>query len=213
MSQSSVFESTPNNLEAFWMPFTANRQFKSKPRLFTGAKDMHYTTVEGRKVLDGTAGLWCVNAGHGRARDHGGGARPGRPARLCAGLPDGPSRGLRIRRAPHQSAGRGFRPCLLHQFRIGIGRHRPQDRHRLSPRPRRGHAHAADRARARLSRRRLRRHLGRRHRRQPQDLRQPADRRRSSAPHPQHRQERLQPRPAGERRRARRRARAPGGAA
>ena len=66
MSQSSVFESTPNNLEAFWMPFTANRQFKSKPRLFTGAKDMHYTTVEGRSVLDGTAGLWCVNAGHGR---------------------------------------------------------------------------------------------------------------------------------------------------
>jgi len=66
MSQSSVFESTPNNLEAFWMPFTANRQFKSKPRLFTSAKDMHYTTVEGRKVLDGTAGLWCVNAGHGR---------------------------------------------------------------------------------------------------------------------------------------------------
>ncbi len=66
MSQSNVYESTPNNLEAFWMPFTANRQFKSKPRLFTGAKDMHYTTVEGRKVLDGTAGLWCVNAGHGR---------------------------------------------------------------------------------------------------------------------------------------------------
>jgi len=66
MTQSNVYESTPNNLEAFWMPFTANRQFKSKPRLFTGAKDMHYTTVEGRKVLDGTAGLWCVNAGHGR---------------------------------------------------------------------------------------------------------------------------------------------------
>ncbi len=62
------FEATPNNLESFWMPFTANRQFKAKPRLFVGAKDMHYTTVDGRKVLDGTAGLWCVNAGHGREK-------------------------------------------------------------------------------------------------------------------------------------------------
>jgi beta-alanine--pyruvate transaminase len=68
MTQSAVYEQVPNNLEAFWMPFTANRQFKSKPRLFTGAKDMHYSTVDGRKVLDGTAGLWCVNAGHGRTQ-------------------------------------------------------------------------------------------------------------------------------------------------
>ncbi|MGE5146032.1 MAG: aspartate aminotransferase family protein [Candidatus Eiseniibacteriota bacterium] len=56
----------PNDLEPYWMPFTANRQFKAKPRLLVEAKDMHYTTVEGRKVLDGTAGLWCVNAGHCR---------------------------------------------------------------------------------------------------------------------------------------------------
>ncbi len=56
----------PNDLEAFWMPYTANRQFKSNPRLFVAAKDMHYTTADGRKVLDGTAGLWCCNAGHGR---------------------------------------------------------------------------------------------------------------------------------------------------
>ncbi len=55
-----------NNLEAFWMPFTANRQFKKKPRLMVAAKDMHYTTHDGRQVLDGTAGLWCCNAGHGR---------------------------------------------------------------------------------------------------------------------------------------------------
>ena len=105
MTQSNVYESTPNNLEAFWMPFTANRQFKSKPRLFTGAKDMHYTTVEGRKVLDGTAGPLVRQCRPWPARDHGSGARSGRPPRLCAGLPDGPSRGLRIRRAPHQSAG------------------------------------------------------------------------------------------------------------
>jgi beta-alanine--pyruvate transaminase len=55
-----------NNLEAYWMPFTANRQFKAHPRLLAGAAGMHYETVDGRRVLDGTAGLWCVNAGHGR---------------------------------------------------------------------------------------------------------------------------------------------------
>jgi beta-alanine--pyruvate transaminase len=60
--------SLPYSLEEFWMPFTANRQFKSKPRLFVSAKDMHYTTHDGRQVLDGTAGLWCVNAGHCRDR-------------------------------------------------------------------------------------------------------------------------------------------------
>ncbi|BDA85969.1 aspartate aminotransferase family protein [Aureimonas sp. SA4125] len=57
-----------NNLEAFWMPFSANRQFKEAPRMFVGAKDMHYTTADGRQVLDGTAGLWCVNAGHCRPK-------------------------------------------------------------------------------------------------------------------------------------------------
>ncbi len=60
--------SRPNNLDAFWMPFTANRQFKQTPRMFVAAKDMHYTTDDGRQVLDGTAGLWCCNAGHGRPR-------------------------------------------------------------------------------------------------------------------------------------------------
>ena len=56
----------PNDLEPHWMPFTANRQFKNAPRLLVEAKDMHYTSTDGRKILDGTAGLWCVNAGHGR---------------------------------------------------------------------------------------------------------------------------------------------------
>jgi beta-alanine--pyruvate transaminase len=56
----------PNDLEPFWMPFTANRSFKRRPRLITGAKDMHYITVDGRRVIDGSAGLWCTNAGHNR---------------------------------------------------------------------------------------------------------------------------------------------------
>ncbi len=60
--------STVNDLEPYWMPFTANRQFKAAPRILVSAQDMHYTTDDGRKVLDGIAGMWCVNAGHGRAK-------------------------------------------------------------------------------------------------------------------------------------------------
>ena len=58
----------PNDLSAFWIPFTANRSFKADPRMLASAKDMHFETPDGRKVLDGTAGLWCVNAGHCRPR-------------------------------------------------------------------------------------------------------------------------------------------------
>jgi beta-alanine--pyruvate transaminase len=55
-----------NSLEAFWMPFSNNRAFKQQPRLLARAKDMYYYTPDDRPVLDGTAGLWCVNAGHTR---------------------------------------------------------------------------------------------------------------------------------------------------
>lgn len=55
-------------LDALWMPFTANREFKLAPRLLSRAEGMHYQTPQGRLVLDGTAGLWCVNAGHARPR-------------------------------------------------------------------------------------------------------------------------------------------------
>ncbi len=58
----------PTNLDPYWMPFTANRAYKQAPRMFVAAKDMHYVTDDGRKVLDGAAGLWCVNAGHCRPR-------------------------------------------------------------------------------------------------------------------------------------------------
>lgn len=56
------------SLENFWMPFTANRQFKAAPRLLASASGMYYTDTDGNQVLDGTAGLWCCNAGHGRKR-------------------------------------------------------------------------------------------------------------------------------------------------
>jgi beta-alanine--pyruvate transaminase len=55
-------------LDAYWMPFTANRQFKKAPRMFKKAAGMHYWTDDGRQVLDGVAGLWCVNAGHARPK-------------------------------------------------------------------------------------------------------------------------------------------------
>ena len=53
-------------LEAYWMPFTANRQFKAAPRMLVRAEGMYYTTDDGRRILDGFAGLWCCNAGHCR---------------------------------------------------------------------------------------------------------------------------------------------------
>ena len=62
----SVDAEIPNDLEAFWLPFTPNRSFKKNPRMISRAKDMFYYTPEGRAVMDGTAGLWCTNAGHNR---------------------------------------------------------------------------------------------------------------------------------------------------
>ena len=56
------------NLDAYWMPFTANRQFKKNPRLLQKSSGMHYWDHAGRQILDAVAGLWCVNAGHNRPR-------------------------------------------------------------------------------------------------------------------------------------------------
>jgi len=63
-----VFDTSPNNLESYWMPFTWNRRFKADPMMIGSAKGMYYYTIEGREVLDATAGLWCVNAGHAREK-------------------------------------------------------------------------------------------------------------------------------------------------
>ncbi|MFI5227708.1 MAG: aspartate aminotransferase family protein [Gemmatimonadales bacterium] len=62
----SALSNLQPSLDELWMPFTANRAFKRAPRMLVAAKDMHYTTADGREILDGTAGLWCVNAGHCR---------------------------------------------------------------------------------------------------------------------------------------------------
>jgi beta-alanine--pyruvate transaminase len=62
----SYAASVPNDLDAYWLPFTPNRAFKRAPRIVVRAKDMHYYTTDGRAVLDGAAGMWCCNAGHNR---------------------------------------------------------------------------------------------------------------------------------------------------
>jgi beta-alanine--pyruvate transaminase len=66
MSTAATRVQVPNDLEAFWLPFTPNRAFKKAPRLISRSKDMHYYTPEGREILDATAALWCCNAGHNR---------------------------------------------------------------------------------------------------------------------------------------------------
>ena len=66
MNERATANANPPDMAAFWMPFTANRQFKSAPRLLASAKGMYYMSHDGRRILDGTAGLWCVNAGHCR---------------------------------------------------------------------------------------------------------------------------------------------------
>ena len=58
----------PNNLDAFWMPFSPNAGFKQAPRMLAGARDMHYFTTDGRKILDGAAGMWCSNRSGGSTR-------------------------------------------------------------------------------------------------------------------------------------------------
>ncbi len=58
----------PNDLDAYWMPFTPNKRFKAAPRFVERAEGMYYYTPDGRQILDGASGLWCVSAGHGHPR-------------------------------------------------------------------------------------------------------------------------------------------------
>src|SRR5882672_5739321 len=66
VATSRIASTVPNDLEPYWLPFTPNRAFKRRPRLIAGAKDMHYVATDGRRIIDGAAGLWCTNAGHNR---------------------------------------------------------------------------------------------------------------------------------------------------
>ena len=171
------------DLSAYWMPFTANRQFKANPRIFVAAEGMHFTDAGGRKVLDGTCGALVRECRPCPPRDRASRGAAAPDARLCAGLPDGPSGRVRTRRAPRTHGARGARPRVLRQFGLRGRGHRAQDRARLSPGARRGPAHALHRTRARLSRRGLRRHVGGRHGQQSAHLRADAARRGPPAAH------------------------------
>jgi beta-alanine--pyruvate transaminase len=129
-------------LDAYWMPFTANRQFKAAPRLLASAQGMHYTATDGRSVLDGTAGLWCVNAGHGRqgiasaverqltTLDFAPSFQMGHPAafdfaeRLAAIAPGGPEAGLDrvfFTGSGSESVDTALKIALAYQRAIGQG--------------------------------------------------------------------------------------------
>ena len=154
----------PNDLRAFWMPFTANRQFKQAPRMFVAAEGMHYTTSDGRTRARRHGGALVLQRRALPAEDLGGDRRAGGGDGLCAGVPDGASEGVRAGEPADRDRAGGNGACVLHQLRVGERRDGAEDRHRLSAGDRPGDADPADRARARLSRGELRRDLGRRDR-------------------------------------------------
>src|SRR6185295_11706777 len=122
------------SLEELWMPFTANRAFKKAPRLLASASGMHYRDLDGRMVLDGTAGLWCVNAGHCRPRiveaiqrsaatlDFAPGFQMGHPASFALARVDS---ALKIALAYHQARGEPERVRFVGRMRgyhgVGFG--------------------------------------------------------------------------------------------
>jgi beta-alanine--pyruvate transaminase len=116
------------------MPFTANRQFKKAPRMLVAAKDMHYTTSDGRQVLDGTAGLWCVNAGHCRPKITEAIQKQAAELDYAPAFQMGHPKAFELANRLRRHRARRLRARLLHQFRLRGGRDRAQDRHRLSPR-------------------------------------------------------------------------------
>ena len=167
----SALAAVPNDLAAYFMPFTANRAFKARPRLVARAKDMYYYTPEGRPILDGAAGLWCTNAGHNR--DPIVQAIQAQAAELdfAPSFQFGHPRAFELASRIAALAPGDLDHVFFCNSGSEAGRHRAQDRARLLERPRPGTARALDRPRARLSRRRLRRHVGRRARQQPQGVR------------------------------------------
>ena len=166
------------------MPFTANRQFKARRACWNRPKGMYYRTTDGREVLDGCAGLWCVNAGH--CRDEIVAASPSRLSTLDfaptfqMGHPLAFEAATKVAELMPAGLDRIFftnsgSESVDTALKIALAYHRVARR-----RP----AHASDRPRARLSRRGLRRHFGGRHCAEPQDvLRRVAAGGRSSAAH------------------------------
>jgi beta-alanine--pyruvate transaminase len=195
-TQNERSQGMPNDLDSLWMPFTANRQFKSAPRMLVSAEGMHYTTSDGRQVLDATSGLWCVNCGHARKEiteavsaqvgrlDYAPGFQMGHPASFSfaarlAALAPGDLDHVFFTNSGSESADTALKIALAYHNVTGNA-----SRTRLIGREKG------------LPRRRLRRLRRRRHRQQPQIFRFRLSRRRPSAAYPQPRAQRLYQGPA-----------------
>ncbi len=136
-------------------------------------KGMYYWTADGREVLDGVAGLWCVNAGHGRREITEAVTQQLDTMEFAPTFQMGHPIAFELANRLAKIAPPGPGPDLLHQFRFRVRRYRAENCHRLPSRARCGPTHALDRPREGLSRRGLRRHVGRRHGEQSQVLRRP----------------------------------------
>ncbi len=137
-----TFATSVSDLDAYWMPFTANRQFKGKPRMLARASGMYYETPEGRRILDGVAGLWCVNAGHGRPEITQAVAQQLETMDYAPPFQIGHPAAFELANALVKHRARGTRSRVLHELGLRVGRYRAQDRARVSPGERRCGAHA-----------------------------------------------------------------------
>ena len=136
---------TPD-MSAFWMPFTANQQFKAAPRILKSAEGMYYHSEDGRKILDGTAGLWCCNAGHGRREIAEAVSQQISHLDFAPTFQMGHPLPFELANQLVEIAPKGFRPRLLYQLRLRIRRHGAQDSAGLAAGPRSGHSYPADRS-------------------------------------------------------------------
>jgi hypothetical protein len=127
---------TREAMEPFWLPMTPNRQFKSKSRFFVGAEGMHYITQDGRRILDGMAGLWCVNAGHGQKRIVEAIQTQAAKLDFVSSLPMSHPASFELAGRIVEIAPAGLDHVFFTKFRPGVRRYRTQDRARLPPRAR-----------------------------------------------------------------------------
>ena len=117
---------TPD-MSAFWMPFTANQQFKAAPRILKSVEGMYYHSEDGRKILDGTAGLWCCNAGHGRREIARRSPSRSPTSAFTPHLPDGSPLPFELANRLVEITPRASATSSI-PTRIGVRRHGAQDR-------------------------------------------------------------------------------------
>ena len=135
-SDATTWEASPNDLEAFWMPFTANRAFKKKPRMIAGAKDMHYYDSDGPRHSRRLGRPVVLNAGHCRQPIVEAIQKQAAELDFSPTFQFGHPKAFQLASTRRSARARRSRSCLLRQLRLGGGRHRAEDRARLSQRAR-----------------------------------------------------------------------------